>query len=432
MQVVFGIKDVHRNYDTSHVLPEDGDENSAVLDPGFHSLFTYPFPSDSTNSRLTGAVRALCRICANVSNPDNGLALEGNYQCVPASSRDGYMQSVMAHLSPIAAALPECGTFLNYNSENRSVYAGGGGNRTAFGISLLFLAMSFKSTTNPGDSPFKAVQDYQKWTDFLSAELSAIRAKSSPGDLYEGAADSLSSAFHTSENWVQVNVEASAVYGSFYGIILSFVLCSIVVVLLAHDFRVVVSMVVTIVAILISLGGLFWCFSWKLGIVEAISLSILVGNSLDYCIHLSEGYVAMDARHLAFVERFRIVAKAPVRVKRVMTAISFIGVSILSSAITTILAILPLVGTHIKLFTRFGEILLLDTAVAIVYTLLICSNCLGFFGPPLNESRRRKVVNAVVTIFSVVGFYVLLLLVLFIASRCGVYIPSPQGGQLFG
>ena len=101
-------------------------------------------------------------------------------------------------------------------------------------------------------------------------------------------------------------METVAVSGSFYGIVISFILCSAVVVLLAHDFRIVLSMVLTIFAILLSLGGLFWCFGWKLGIVEAISLSILVGNSLDYCIHLSEGFVAMDARHLAFVEKFGV------------------------------------------------------------------------------------------------------------------------------
>lgn len=123
--------------------------------------------------------------------------------------------------------------------------------------------------------------------------------------MYEGAGV-LSSAFQTSDYWVQVNVQAVAVNGSFYGIIISFILCSLVVILLAHDFRIVLSMVITIVSILVTLGGLFWCFGWKLGIVEAISLSILVGNSLDYCIHLSEGYIAMDSRHVAFVEKFKV------------------------------------------------------------------------------------------------------------------------------
>lgn len=115
-----------------------------------------------------------------------------------------------------------------------------------------------------------------------------------------------------------------------------------------------------------------------------------------------------------------------------MAAISFIGVSIFSSAITTIVAILPLVATQIQLFARFGQILLLDTAVAIVYTLIICSNCLGFFGPPLVEATWKKVLNAVLTISIAFGFYVAVTICLRVASHYGVYIPSPQGGELFG
>ena len=119
------------------------------------------------------------------------------------------------------------------------------------------------------------------------------------------------------------------------------------------------------------------------------------------------------------------------RVKRVMAAISFIGVSILSSAITTILAIFPLLATDIQLFTRFGEILLLDTAVAIVYTLVICSNCLALFGPPTSERKAWRILNAVLTISGTVVLYALVFLGLYVASKLGVYIPSPQGGQLY-
>ena len=127
----------------------------------------------------------------------------------------------------------------------------------------------------------------------------------------------------------------------------------------------------------------------------------------------------------------QIVAGASVKVKRVMAAISFIGVSILSSAVTTILAILPLLGTRIQLFTRFGEILLLDTAVAILYTFIICGNCLAFFGPPLSQKVWKKVLNAVLTVSCTVGLYLLILLVLYIVSRTGHYIPAADGSSLF-
>lgn len=37
--------------------------------------------------------------------------------------------------------------------------------------------------------------------------------------------------------------------------------------------------------------GVFYVVGWEIGGVEAVSLSILVGSSVDYCVHLVEGYI---------------------------------------------------------------------------------------------------------------------------------------------
>ena len=37
--------------------------------------------------------------------------------------------------------------------------------------------------------------------------------------------------------------------------------------------------------------AIFWLAGWTLGAIEAISLSILVGTSVDYTVHLTEGYI---------------------------------------------------------------------------------------------------------------------------------------------
>ena len=165
---------------------------------------------------------------------------------------------------------------------------------------------SLIQTTNPGNSPLSSLQDYQKWEEFLSSELQAIKALSSVGELYEGA-EAILSTFQTSDYWVRVNIENAAVSGSIYGIVVSFLLCFFIVVLFSHDWRLVVSMATTILAILLVLCALFYLFGWTLGIVEAISLSILVGNSLDYCIHLSEAFISIEQHQLGVVERSRIL-----------------------------------------------------------------------------------------------------------------------------
>ena len=147
------------------------------------------------------------------------------------------------------------------------------------------------------------MSEYQRWEEFLENEIREISENKA---VYGEARDIVSSAFQTGEHWVQVNIELVAVYGSIYGILISFSLCSLVVAFLSHNWRIVLSMFLTIMAILFSLLGIFSMLGWTLGIVEAVSLSILVGNALDYCIHLSEGYMAVDSRHLAFVERFKV------------------------------------------------------------------------------------------------------------------------------
>ena len=37
--------------------------------------------------------------------------------------------------------------------------------------------------------------------------------------------------------------------------------------------------------------GIFYILNWEIGGVEAVSMSILVGSSVDYCVHLVEGYI---------------------------------------------------------------------------------------------------------------------------------------------
>lgn len=49
-------------------------------------------------------------------------------------------------------------------------------------------------------------------------------------------------------------------------------------------------MFVLIGVICLVVAVMYW-LGWEMGAVEAISLSILVGSSVDYCLHLVEGYL---------------------------------------------------------------------------------------------------------------------------------------------
>jgi len=53
----------------------------------------------------------------------------------------------------------------------------------------------------------------------------------------------------------------------------------------------------------------FWA-GWELGAVEAISLSILVGSSVDYCAHVVEGYLLAGQSPPAHVSQVVVVVAA--------------------------------------------------------------------------------------------------------------------------
>lgn len=117
--------------------------------------------------------------------------------------------------------------------------------------------------------------------------------------------------------------------------------------------------------------------------------------------------------------------------RRAAGAISLTGVSIISSALTTILATLPLLAAEIQLFARFGEILILDTIVTLVYSVVFCATFLSLWGPEHSRCTCCSWVNAILTISLTLGGYVLVIVVLRIAALYGVEIPSPVGGALF-
>ena len=170
--------------------------------------------------------------------------------------------------------------------------------------------------------------------------------------------------------------------------------------------------------------SLFYLLGWQLGAVEAVSLSILVGTSVDYCMHMVEGYIlAGEAPAL-----LRLKSNPERRRWRTRAAVSHIGVSILSSAITTVIAAIPLCLATIRPFSKFGEIVALNTTASIVYTLTVCTAFLAIFAPARYRISLRSVGIATLVTGVIVTAIVLSL---FGAARMGVAIPGPSGGNLF-
>lgn len=113
---------------------------------------------------------------------------------------------------------------------------------------------------------------------------------------------------------------------------------------------------------------------------------------------------------------------------RSLAAVSHIGTAILSSAITTVVASIPLCLTTIQLFAKFGQILAINTAVSIFFTLSICVALLCMMSPARFRASFKTSIIAFVTVAVV---YSVGAGILYVVNWKAVTIPGPAGEPLF-
>ena len=114
---------------------------------------------------------------------------------------------------------------------------------------------------------------------------------------------------------------------------------------------------------------------------------------------------------------------------RVRVAVTHIGSSVVSSALTTVAASLPLTQAILRPFSRFGEIVAINAAVSVTYSLIACVALLATTAPSKFVGRLRSSLVAAFIALTIVGTAggVLYCIVHF----GGVHIPGPSGTDLF-
>ena len=104
---------------------------------------------------------------------------------------------------------------------------------------------------------------------------------------------------------------------------------------------------------------------WTVSAIESICLTILVGLSVDYTIHLANSW------------RESVGLKD--REKRLQATLLEIGISVFSASITTFLACIPLFFCYILFFQKFGIFI----ALTIFWSTIYVRDFLARLLPPL-------------------------------------------------
>ncbi|RDD44089.1 Protein dispatched-like protein 3 [Trichoplax sp. H2] len=399
INIVFGIKGIDNTNVSSNNGPEKT-EGTVIYDPKFtivDSITDYRNLKPKTKATLF----ALCRICKKIANTEK-LVKQGGAKCFPNT----ILLLLEGYVKGDCSGLPRPNSF-DSNTPDAAI-VGISKDRTA----IKWLSMVFISKIYMGQSSFISNADYQEWENLIKG------IKEDPK-----MPNSVKSVFQTSSYWQRVFIEVTAVGGAIYGVVLSLTLCIGSVAFFTGNFYLTLISLITITCVAFSVTFTFYIAGWQLGMVEAVSLSIIVGTSVDYCAHLVEGYL-IAGRKLP-----QKMSLKELRVWRTSSSMSHIGTSILSSALTTILATIPLCFTQIQLLAKFGQIVVINTLFSIIYTLTICAALLSFTGPPRFIISFKASSIALLIILVIVGVSFLVLYIIHIAAN--VTIVGPSGRPLF-
>ncbi|XP_078095229.1 protein dispatched homolog 3 [Mustelus asterias] len=380
--VVFGILGVNRTRkQDNHVI---GDMGSVIYDESFD---------------LFQEIGNLCKICKAISS-NSELVKPGGAQCLPS----GYSVSTFLQMLH-----PECKSIPEPNLLPGQLSHGAVGVKDG---KVQWISMAFESTTYKGKSSFQTYADYLKWENYLQEQL---RQFSEQSPLRHG--------FQTCEHWKQIFMEIIGVQSALYSLILSLVICVAAVAIFTTHVLLLLPVLLTILGVICLMVAIMYWFGWEMGAVEAISLSILVGSSVDYCVHLVEGYL-LAGENLPIAETDD---KCKMGKWRTLAAVRHVGVAIVSSAITTVIATIPLFFCIITPFAKFGKIVALNTGISILYTLTVNTALLSILAPSDFYRSRRSFIKAVLGVVTIGGggFCICLVLV-----KLGIKIPLPNGSTL--
>ncbi|ESO91123.1 hypothetical protein LOTGIDRAFT_153557 [Lottia gigantea] len=398
--VVFGIKELMLpKVRTGHVINED--KGTVMYNDELPEAFSMNnLQSDKTKKILSD----LCTICHRIAQ-NHHLVQNGSAQCIPAQVP--YQMQRFIDMIPECRNLPQ--SLESYHHQHLDHALGGlNVNRT-----LKWIAFAFESTTSKGDSYFKAYQKYLEWDRFIEKIKTDILDADSP----------LRDIYQTSEFWKKVMIEIVAVYSAIYGLVLSLVICIIAVAIFTGHVVLLSIVAFTIIAMICCVVGIFYMAGWEMGAIEAISLSILVGSSVDYCVHLVEGYIIAGKTVLMEGRKNKELRK-----ERTIYALRHIGVAIISSAITTIIAAIPLTQTVIQPFSKFGDILLINTSISILFTITLCAPLLSTFAPARYKASLKAMLKAFIgTCISIC----VIVIIIYIISKTAFPVPGPNGNPIF-
>ena len=230
---------------------------------------------------------------------------------------------------------------------------------------VVWISIHGKTFVKENQSGTNLEPEYQYWEDFMT-------------DFNSKSPSTCNKAYQHAEVWKRMIVELAFIEGT--AVSLGVALISAFASIFIFTANIYLSIMATtiMISIIISMLGFFVLMDWSLGAVEAVSLSIVVGLSVDYALHLGHAYITSphDDRN-----------------KRASAAVREMGSSVLAASLTTIGSMVVLVLCTVHTFFVIGTIVAMTVLFAIVFSLGTFIAMLSSFGPQYENGNVTHIIR---------------------------------------
>ena len=263
---------------------------------------------------------------------------------------------------------------------------------------IISASINVSSTASQHDI-MNAREEWEQWfQQTLSSAPDAIR----------------SSAFQTSSAWSYADTVEELAKGAKTALIASFFFAFVVAFIASRSFTIAFATCFSVAfACSASLGLSVTFRNWKFGVIESVCVTLLVGLSVDYPLHVASAYAAASSnlendnygggggeedekekeedkdkesfendRSSSFSSPAILTAKDQRRASRALQAIRSVGPSVIGGALTTASAATFLfTGCVIVFFTTFGAFVIVTLCLSVLSSAFVLTAVLAVVGP---------------------------------------------------
>jgi len=239
-----------------------------------------------------------------------------------------------------------------------------------YGNKLLFASVAVNTTmvlSKTGQTEGLKVSEH--WEEFVKQKMRTMPP-------------SCKNAFQATPNghnaWHWLKVKKVLASTAVRGILLGLGLAISLLVVMTSNWIVGLLCGAIISCITVGVVGVIPLAGWKLGVLESLNLTLVVGLAVDYVVHLADGYVRSQKQS---------------RRDKVRETLRHVGISVLSGASTSLGAAVFMVAAKILFFFQFGIFMFCTIGLSIIYALILFTTLLGIFGPEGNTGSLEPFYN---------------------------------------